>query len=105
MRKYILLFMLIVSMCIVAIPFIAIADEYTAYEIPFNSSYNYGVIDSSGTVKVSATYLYIGNYHDGLAKAKDSNGWLYIDTSGREVFRASLCTEVGDFHEGLAKAK
>ena len=84
---------------------VVIADEYDAYEIPYSSSYKYGVVNSAGKLIVSAKYSYIGNYHNGLAKAKDSLGWLYIDTSGREVFRASLCTEVGDFHDGLAKAK
>ncbi len=84
---------------------IVMADEYDAYEIPYTSSYKYGVVNSSGKTVVSPKYLFVGNYHDGLAKAKDNLGWLFIDISGKEVFRASLCSEVGDFHDGLVKAK
>ena len=103
MKKYLSL-----CMCLLLLfcsSYIVMADENDAFEIPYSSSYKYGVVNSSGKSIVSTKYLYVGNYHNGLAKAKDSVGWLYIDTAGREAFRASLCTEVGDFHDGLAKAK
>jgi len=103
MKKHLILFATILMLIYCSL--FVYANEYDAFEIPYNSSYKYGVFNKSGKTITSNTYLYVGNYHDGLAKAKDNLGWLYIDTSGKVAFRASLCSEVGDFHEGLAKAK
>lgn len=47
----------------------------------------------------------VGDFHDGLAKVKDTLGWKFIDKKGNVKITLYFATEVGDFHEGLAKVK
>ena len=47
------------------------------------------------------TYDYVGDFHEGLAKAKKGGVWLHIMRDGKAAYE-SRYELVGNFHEGLA---
>jgi hypothetical protein len=55
----------------------------------WESSYRYGIMDSTGAVRVPAQYLRLGELREGLIPAKGESGYGYVDLSGKTVIAAS----------------
>lgn len=63
----------------------------------------YGFLDSDGNEIIQPFLKRVGEFHEGLANARDGKNWGYINTKGEFVIEAKF-DGCGDFNNGIAQA-
>lgn len=64
----------------------------------------YGVIDTTGQIKVSAVFDEIGSFSEGKLAVKRNNYWGFVNRNGQELVQCRF-QKVENFSEGLAAVK
>jgi hypothetical protein len=82
-----------------------ILTMFFAYPVPFKKGDKWGYRDSGGSIVISLRFeVALAFSAEGLAGVVDSQGWAYIDPTGRVVIRPVVVDNGPDyFEEGLAR--
>jgi len=81
------------------------ADSSAELWEPFEKDGMWGFKDRDGQVVIDPQFILVSDFTaGGIAAVLDEEGWVYIDTDGREIIRPYIFdNEPDDFRQGLAR--